>query len=180
MRVFEKIFIILKKHTIFKSPIYITFFNNFSLIIQHAFNFSPTHVIYAILIENTTYKLQCCICNFASVFKKQACKCYMYIYKIASVLRRISEYRETFDVIFISYYSSEKGLTSFSFCIRVQTNVWRHFHVRLHTAINRTDFVSWWMWFNGPPTIVQRNFLTNAFCYLRMYITCIEIRNRPD
>ena len=128
MRVFEKIFIILKKHTIFKSPIYITFFNNFSLIIQHAFNFSPTHVIYAILIENTTYKLQCCICNFASVFKKQACKCYMYIYKIASVLRRISEYRETFDVIFISYYSSEKGLTSFSFCIRVQRNVWRHFH----------------------------------------------------
>ena len=21
----------------------------------------------------------------------------------------------------------------------------------LHTAINRADFVSWWMWFNGSP-----------------------------
>ena len=28
------------------------------------------------------------------------------------------------------------------------------------------------MWFNGSTTKVQRNFLTNAFCYLRMYITC--------
>ena len=26
--------------------------------------------------------------------------------------------------------------------------------VSLHTAINRADFVSWWMWFNGSPTKV--------------------------
>ena len=28
-------------------------------------------------------------------------------------------------------------------------------------------FVSWWMWFNGSHTEIQRHFLTNAFCYLR-------------
>ena len=52
--------------------------------------------------------------------------------------------------------------------------------LRLHTAINRADFVSWWMWFNDSLTKVHRNFLTNAFCYLRTYITCTRIRNRPD
>ena len=26
------------------------------------------------------------------------------------------------------------------------------FKLRLHTAINRADFVSWWMWFNASPT----------------------------
>ena len=35
------------------------------------------------------------------------------------------------------------------------------------------------MWFNGSHTKVQRHFLTNAFCYLRTYITCTKIRNRP-
>ena len=30
------------------------------------------------------------------------------------------------------------------------------FKLRLDTAINRADFVSWWMWFNGSPTKVQR------------------------
>ena len=40
----------------------------------------------------------------------------------------------------------------------------RALKLRLHTAINRADFVSWWMWFNGTPTKVQGNFLTNAFC----------------
>ena len=44
------------------------------------------------------------------------------------------------------------------------------FKLRLQTAINRADFVSWWMWFNGSPTKAQRHFLTNAFCYLRTYI----------
>ena len=38
--------------------------------------------------------------------------------------------------------------------------------LRLHTAIDRADFVCWWMWFNGSNTEVQRHFLTNAFCYL--------------
>ena len=52
--------------------------------------------------------------------------------------------------------------------------------LRLLTAINRANFVSRWMWFNGSPTKVQRHFLTNAFCYLRMYITCTKIRNRTD
>ena len=52
--------------------------------------------------------------------------------------------------------------------------------LRLHTAINRADFVSWCMWFNGSRTEVQRHFLTNAFCFLRAYITCTKIRNRPD
>ena len=33
---------------------------------------------------------------------------------------------------------------------------------------------------NGSPTKAHRNLLTNAFCYLRVYITCIKIRNRPD
>ena len=42
-----------------------------------------------------------------------------------------------------------------------------------HTVINRVDFVSWWMWFNGLTTKVQRYFLTNAFCYLRTYITML-------
>ena len=46
----------------------------------------------------------------------------------------------------------------------------------LHTAINRADFVSWWMRFNGSPTKAHRHFLTNAFCYLRTYITCTKIR----
>ena len=69
------------------------------------------------------------------------------------------------------------------FCINFQT--WResskHFPVdekistrslklRLHTAINRADSVSWWMWFNGSPTKAHRHFLTNAFCYLRTRI----------
>ena len=27
--------------------------------------------------------------------------------------------------------------------------------VRLHTAINRADFVSWWMWFNGLPIEIK-------------------------
>ena len=40
----------------------------------------------------------------------------------------------------------------------------------VHTAINRADFVSWWMRFNGSPTKEHRHFLTNAFCYLRTYI----------
>ena len=31
------------------------------------------------------------------------------------------------------------------------------FELRSHTAINRADFVSWWMWFNGSPTKVQRH-----------------------
>ena len=31
-----------------------------------------------------------------------------------------------------------------------------------------------------PRKLVQRRFLTNAFCYLRSYITCTKIRNRPD
>ena len=35
--------------------------------------------------------------------------------------------------------------------------------LHLHTAINRADFVSWWMWFSDSPTKVQRHFLTNAF-----------------
>ena len=52
---------------------------------------------------------------------------------------------------------------------------------RLHTApINQVDFIFWWMWFNGSPTKVQHHFLTNVFCYLRTYITCIKIRNRPQ
>ena len=34
--------------------------------------------------------------------------------------------------------------------------------VRLDTAINRADFVSWWMWFNGSPTKAQCHFLTNG------------------
>ena len=52
----------------------------------------------------------------------------------------------------------------------------RFLKLHLHTAINRTDFVFWWMWFNGSPTKVQRHFLTNAFCYLHTYITCTKIR----
>ena len=52
--------------------------------------------------------------------------------------------------------------------------------IRLHTAVSRADFVSWWMWFNGTPTKLQRHFLTNAFCYLRTYVTFTKIRNRPD
>ena len=38
--------------------------------------------------------------------------------------------------------------------------------LRLHTAINRADFVSLRMWFNGLPTKAYCHFLTNAFCYL--------------
>ena len=34
--------------------------------------------------------------------------------------------------------------------------------LRLHTAINRADFVSWWMWFNRLTTKVQRHFLTEC------------------
>ena len=30
------------------------------------------------------------------------------------------------------------------------------------------------------PTKVQRHFLTNAFRYFGMYITCTKIQNRPD
>ena len=53
-------------------------------------------------------------------------------------------------------------------CIERQRSRCRYcrFKVRLHTAINRSDFVSWWMWFNGSHTEVQRHFLTDAFCYL--------------
>ena len=58
--------------------------------------------------------------------------------------------------------------------------IWCTLMLRLHTAINRADFVSWWMWFNGSPTKAHRHFLTNAFCYLLTYITCTRIRNRPD
>ena len=50
----------------------------------------------------------------------------------------------------------------------------------VHIVINRADFVSWWVWFNGSPTKIQRHFLTNAFCYFRSYITCTKIWNRPD
>ena len=56
----------------------------------------------------------------------------------------------------------------------------RALELRLHTAINRADFVSWWMWFNDSPTKVQLHFLRNAFCCLGAYITCTKIRNRPD
>ena len=78
--------------------------------------------------------------------------------------------------------------------------------LRLHTAINRADFVSWWsniyrtrkrslpryqdtirLWFSFvfPHELLMSlkmwfHFLTNAFCYLRTYITCTKIRNRPD
>ena len=31
-------------------------------------------------------------------------------------------------------------------------------YIRLHTVINRVDFVSWWMWFNGSPTKVTVSF----------------------
>ena len=42
-------------------------------------------------------------------------------------------------------------------------NLWKilTLELRLHAAINRADFVFWWMWFNSSP----------AFCFLR---------NRPD
>ena len=36
------------------------------------------------------------------------------------------------------------------------------FIVKVHTAINRADFVSWWMWFNGSPTKARRHFLTEC------------------
>ena len=39
---------------------------------------------------------------------------------------------------------------------------WTNVKVRLDTAINREDFVSWWMWFNGSSTKAQCHFLTNA------------------
>ena len=41
--------------------------------------------------------------------------------------------------------------------------------IRLHTAINRADFVSWWMWFNRLTTKVQLHFRTECIL-LPMYV----------
>ena len=41
--------------------------------------------------------------------------------------------------------------------------------LRLHTAINRNDFVSWWMWFNRLTTKLQRHFLTECIL-LPLYV----------
>ena len=43
------------------------------------------------------------------------------------------------------------------------------FKVRLHTAINRVDFVTWWMWFNRLTTKLQRHFLTECIL-LPLYV----------
>ena len=65
-------------------------------------------------------------------------------------------------------------------CLRKIFGVRGTLKLRLHTTINRDDFASWWMRFNGSRTKVQRHLLTNAFCYLHTYITCTKMRNRPD
>ena len=57
--------------------------------------------------------------------------------------------------------------------------------LRLHTAINRADFVSWWMWFNASHTEITT--ALNSVIFWQMHfvtfctsITSTKIRNRPD
>ena len=75
-------------------------------------------------------------------------------------------------------YSSESGNDSGIGRKRKLTLTLILLKIRLHTGINRADFVSWWMWFNSSPTTAQCHFLTNAFCYLLTYTICTRIRNR--
>ena len=54
--------------------------------------------------------------------------------------------------------------------------------LRLNTAINWDDFVSWWwMWFNGAPSVIfsRMHFVTRIRIYIHIYITCSKIWNRP-
>ena len=67
-----------------------------------------------------------------------------------------------------------------------RTPRWERLKLRLHTAINQSDFVSCrWMWFNGSPAkvyaivnIAHSIFVTLVYVYT--YKTCTKIRNRPD
>ena len=44
--------------------------------------------------------------------------------------------------------------------------------VRLHTAINRADFISWWMWFNRLAMKELRHFLTKCILLPLYVYTC--------
>ena len=68
-------------------------------------------------------------------------------------------------------------------CTRVRTsntdpqsgeNTWtdgiRKVRPRLHTAINRTDFVSWWMWFNGWPNESTASWFSRECILLPSYV----------
>ena len=42
--------------------------------------------------------------------------------------------------------------------------------LRLHTAINRADFVSWWMWFNGSLTEIRTASFSEVSISLHLYV----------
>ena len=68
------------------------------------------------------------------------------------------------------------------YIIYYKVRLFYKYKLRLHTAINRADFVSWWMWFNGSPQKYSVIFLRTCILLptFRTFITCTKIRNRPN
>ena len=77
-----------------------------------------------------------------------------------SLWLRLSQKSEVFHILVSKYLEILGPFTLIYLIVGLSLHL---SYIRLHTAINRADFVSWWMWFNGSPTKVQRHFLTIAF-----------------
>ena len=113
-----------------------------------------------------------------------------------------SNYTRTFSIFrlfstspAVNHVLNSPGQNSVLFGILIFTTVYIKFYTTNIKTANRVQALSYvytlrliglisysgeCYLINGSLTKAHRNLLTNAFCYLRVYITCTKIRNRPD